>query len=144
MANTKELKKVSEYAIDKAAQAIGVTLERKSIRTGSVKLKTFDGVSSDEKTVAKVINHSGLTSGNNKPNAKIRNTFAECYFLSLTKALDKYLVMTDPDFYNIFKNESIGLLDSNNIKLLLVELPEEYRAIVSRVTRQASEEMKVN
>lgn len=141
MANTRELKKVTEYVIDKVSEILGVSLERRSIRIGNVKLKTFDGVSSDRKIVAKVINHSGLTSGNNKPNAKLRNTFAECYFLSLTEALDKYLVMTNPEFYHIFKEESAGMLESNNIKLLLVVLPEEYRSIVSRVTRQASEEM---
>lgn len=142
MANTRELKKVSEYAIRRVTEILEISLERRSIRIGNVKLKTFDGVSSDRKIVVKVINHGGFTSGNNKPNAKIRNTFAECYFLSLTEALDKYLVMTNPEFYHIFKEESIGLLESNNIKLLLVELPEEYLSIVSRVTRQASEEMK--
>ncbi|TEB12296.1 hypothetical protein Psfp_03777 [Pelotomaculum sp. FP] len=142
MANTRELKIVSEYAINKAAEVLGVTLERKSVRIGSIKSKIFDGVSSDGKIVAKVINHSGLTSGNNKPNAKIRNTFAECYFLSLTESLNRYLVMTDPEFYHIFKDESAGLLVANNIQLLLVELPTEYRNIVSRVTKQASEEMR--
>jgi len=141
MANTNELKKVSEFAIYKAAEILGVTLKRKAIRIGSNKYKTFDGVSADEHIVAKVINHSGLTSGNNKPSAKIRNTFAECYFLSLTGAKDKYLIMTDPEFYQIFQGESIGLLETNNIKLIFVELIEEYRTIVSQVTKQASEEM---
>lgn len=141
MANTSELKKVSKYTTDMAAKILGITLIRKSILIGSTKYKIFDGVSPDNRVVAKVINHSGFTSGKNKPSAKIRNTFAECYFLSLTGAECKYLIITDPEFYQIFKNESIGLLESNNIKLLLIELPEEYRSIVSLVTEQASEEM---
>ena len=141
MANTSELRKVSEYTIKKTAEMLEVTLGRKSTRIGSIKSKTFDGVSPDENTVVKVVNHSGFTSGNNKPSAKIRNTFAECYFLSLTKAFYKYLVITDPEFYRIFEDESAGLLDSNNIKLLFIDLPEEYRAIVSRVTGEASKEM---
>ena len=143
MANTKELKKVSEFAVSRAAETLGEILEMKVIQIGSSKYKTFDGVSADEYIVAKVINHSGLTSGNNKPNAKIRSTFAECYFLSLTGARDKYLIMTDPEFYQIFKDESIGLLETNNIKLILVELPEKYRTILSQVTKQASDEMNM-
>lgn len=141
MANTKELKIVSKYAIKKASEVLGVVLERKSVHIASKKSKIFDGVSTDGKIVAKVINHSGFTSGNNKPIAKIRNTFAECYFLSLTESLNRYLVMTDPEFYQIFKDESEGLLISNNIHLLLIELPSEYCDIVSRVMKQASEEM---
>lgn len=141
MANTRELKKVSEYATNKTAEMLDIALERKSIRIGSTKFKTFDGVSPDGNTVVKVINHSGRTSGNNKPSAKIRNTFAECYFLSLTKAKNRYLAMTDSEFYHIFKDESEGLLETNSIKLLLIQLPEDYRAIISRVTREASEEM---
>lgn len=141
MANTNALRKVSEFAVSRACEMLKVNLERKAIRIGTSKYKTFDGVSSDEHIVAKVINHSGLTSGNNKPSAKIRNTFAECYFLSLTRATDKYLVFTDHDFFQIFEEESIGLLETNNIKLIFIELPEEYRAIAFQVTKQASKEM---
>lgn len=82
MANTSELKKVSKFAIDKSGEMLGIFLLRESILVGGTKYKNFDGVSSDKKVVAKVINYSVLTSGKNKPRAKIRNTFAECYFLS--------------------------------------------------------------
>jgi hypothetical protein len=142
VANTNELKKVSEAVIKIASKKLCEPLQKRTIQIGNQKFKMFDGVSTDESVVAKVINHSGLTSGNNKPSAKIRNTFAECYFLSLTKAKIKYLIMTDHEFYNIFKDESNGLLEVNNIKLIFVELPEEYRAIASQVTKQASDEMK--
>lgn len=141
MANTNALKEVSEYAVIKASEMLGTALERKKISIGAFKQKTFDGVSADKQIVVKVINHSGFTSGNNIPTAKIRSTFADCYFLSLTGAKRKYLIMTNEDFYRIFMDESTGLLEVNDIKLIYIELPENYRSIATEVSKQASDEM---
>ena len=140
MADTSALKEVSEYAISQVALKLDASLTKKSVVIGTAnKLKAFDGVSKDADIVVKILNHSGFTSGGNKPSAKIRSTFADCYFLNLTKARHKILAFTNYEFYKIFSDESGSLLDG--IELMFVELPDHYKAIANRVTEQASEEM---
>lgn len=140
MADTSALKEVSEYVVNQVAQILNVNLSKKQVFIGSKKkVKTFDGVSKNAEIVVKVQHHSGNTSGGNKPTAKIRNTFADCYFLSLANAERKILVFTNQEYYEIFKNESDGLLEG--IELLLIELPNKYKMVAERVSKQASEEM---
>ena len=140
MANTSALKEVSEYAITKAEKLLGTTLERKKVPIGTLgKLKTFDGVSENKSIIVKVLNHSGLTSGRNKPSAKIRSTFADCYFLSLTSYSRKILILTNQEFYKIFKEDSYGLL--KDIEIMYIKLPDYYKSIASEVSTQASKEM---
>jgi hypothetical protein len=139
MADTSLLKPVSEYAVDEVSKKLNIKLARQKVKIGFNKEKTFDGVSIDGDIVIKVLNHSGLTSGGNIPSAKIRSTYADCYFLSLTKARKKVLVLTNKEFYDIFNHDSIGLL--NDIELMYIELSDKYKAITSEVSKLASDEM---
>lgn len=140
MANTNALKEVTEFAVDQASKLLNVSLSKRSIPVGSRnKRKEFDGVSANGDVVVKVLNHSGLTSGGKLPTAKIRNTYADCYFLNLTEAKNKYLVITNREFYDIFANKSDGFLE--DIKLLYINLPEKYSRIAQEVSMRASDEM---
>jgi len=140
MANTTELVKIKEYVISDLSKTLGLELKKKRLKLGTGnKIKQFDGVSYYSDVVIQVVNHSGLTSGGRKPSAKIKNTFGDLYFLNLTNATRKILVITDEEFYNIFKEDSNGLL--GDIELLYFELPKELKEIHKKVTKEASKEM---
>ena len=107
--------------------------------TPSLRTKVFDGVSKDGEVIVTVANNSGLTSGGKKPTGKLRSVFTTCYFLMLTQAKRRILVLTDKEFYDIFERDSDGLL--KGIELVYVALPSEIEEIKRSVTIKASEEM---
>lgn len=140
MANTNALKKITEYVIINLSEPLCKKLKPGKVLAGTKgKLKEFDGVSDDCSIVVEVINHGGYTSGGKLPTAKIKNTFSDCYFLSLTKAEKKILAFTNKEFYLIFKEKSDGYIE--DIELRYVELPDEYRKIADSVLNSASDEM---
>lgn len=140
MANTSDLKIVKDYVVEQMAIRYGKKLTRKAIEIGLYgKCKEFDGVSERRDVVITVVNHSGKTKGKKKPAGKINKAFAECYFLSLTDAVKKVLVITDEDFFNIFMEASFGI--RGDIDILHFRLPSEMEAIVARVVKNASDEM---
>lgn len=144
MANTQELKKIKDYAINKLSDELGQRLVNKQVRiglstNGSSRLKEFDGVSEDREIIITVASNSGYTSGGRKPTGKIRSVYASCYFLNLTRASKKVIVLTDPEFYEIFRKDSDGLL--NGIELKYINLPAELKEIAKKVKDDASREM---
>ncbi|MEA5058470.1 MAG: hypothetical protein VB049_00300 [Candidatus Pelethousia sp.] len=140
MANTSALKAVTNFAIQEVAKDLKIELAPQKIYIGNEGVtKKFDGVSLNKDIIVKVINHSGYTSGNKLPTGKIRNTFADCYFLSLTKANSKILAVTNQEFYKIFNAQSKGLL--GEIQLKYIELPDELKEIARKVSQDASREM---
>lgn len=140
MANTSALKVVTHFAVQNVSKDLKIELYPEKVYIGNEGVtKKFDGVSLNKDIIVKVINHSGYTSGNKLPTGKIRNTFADCYFLSLTNAKTKILAVTNQEFYKIFKAESKGLL--GNIQLEYIELPDELKEIARKVAKDASEEM---
>lgn len=140
MANTSELKKITEYAVNVVANDLKVTLIPGQFNLGIYGAKKrFDGISLDRDIVVKIINHSGYTSGGKLPVGKIKSTFADCYFLSLTKANMKILALTNKEYFYIFQKESYGLL--NDIVLKYIELPDDLMKIAQEVARTASAEM---
>jgi len=144
MANTKDLKIITDFAIKQLSNELRHKLTSKKVligisSDGTSRFKKFDGVSDDGEIVVALANNSGYTSGGKKPTGKIRSVFALCYFLSLTQAKRKILILTDSEFYNIFQKESDGLL--NGIELRYVDLPHELKEIAKRVKDNASREM---
>lgn len=144
MANTSQFNIIKDYVIAEMSKKLKVELKTKKIQigissNGTVREKKFDGVSKNCDIVIVVSNNSGYTSGGKKPTGKIRSVFASCYFLSLTKAKKKILILTDKEFYEIFKKESDGLL--KEIELQYFSLPDDMEEIKSAITRKASEEM---
>ena len=100
----------------------------------------FDAVSDDETIVSAIKSHSGLTSGGNRPGAKILACYAELYYLLQIEAPHRLLVMTNPEFFEIFSHDSRGRLHPD-LELKLVRLPAEMQVRIDGVTRAASEEM---
>lgn len=96
---------------------------------GSVREHEFDLVSSDGKIVGEIKTFEPLPSGSAharyRPSAKIGATFQACYLLEKVKAERKILVLTDSEFYEIFRDESDGII-SRDIQILLI--PVQMRA----------------
>lgn len=100
----------------------------------------FDAVSADRSVVAAIKSNSGLTSGGNRPGAKILSCYAELYYLLQMDAPHRMLVMTNPEFFDIFSRDSAGRLHPD-LELKLVRLPVEMQARIDGVTQAASQEM---
>ncbi|XES78565.1 MAG: hypothetical protein ACBZ72_06755 [Candidatus Bathyarchaeia archaeon] len=83
----------------------------------------FDLVSFDCKIVAEVKAHT-MTKTGNIPSAKIDNTYTACSMLEKVNAEKKFLLLTDMDFYMVFKRYSNGKIDE---KIVIQLIPEENR-----------------
>lgn len=140
MADTHDLKEITKFAIEVVSKRLNIILKSKEVPVGSQgKVKKFDGASNDNDVVVNVINNSGYTSSGKLPSAKIRSTYADCYFLNLTNAKIKILAITNEEFFNIFNKNSKGLLEG--IELMYIELPDNLKEIASNVAKIASMEM---
>ncbi len=140
MSDTSALKEIKKYVVGELTKDLRVPLYTKKVKIGDEgRQKQFSCVSAGEDIIATVLNHGGRTSGGNMPTAKIRSTYADCYFLSLTGAKRKIIVLTNPEFFQIFKEDSEGML--RDIELLYFKLPEELDNRVKKVIKGASQEM---
>jgi hypothetical protein len=102
--------------------------------------REFDAVSDDLSIVASIKAHSGLTSGGRNPSAKISSALLEVYFLTLVPAEVKLLILTDPEFFDIFAKNTAGRV-APGIAVERMALPAKMQAAVREVTRSASIEM---
>lgn len=100
----------------------------------------FDAVSSDGRIVAEIKTASGRTSGGKHPSGKRASAFEQLYFLSLTKAELKLLILTDIEFFEIMQAKTAGIIPTQ-IQLLQCPLPANLAEIVLSVTSEASEEI---
>lgn len=102
--------------------------------------REFDAVSDDSTIVVSIKTSSGLTSGGNIPGGKINGCIADLYYLSLIDAPVRRLVLTNPDFYEIFTKRMSGALPEG-VEVTLVPLPPGLQTEVDRVIREASDEI---
>lgn len=100
----------------------------------------FDAVSADGQIVADIKSSTGKTSSGKYPSGKVAVAYKDLYFLSLVKAKRRILVLTDPDFYEIFESNSDGKL-MPGLELMLVPLPPELQRQAQLVHQAASQEM---
>ena len=100
----------------------------------------FDAVSDDGSVIASIKANSGLTSGGNHPTGKVATCLNEVYFLTLVTAPTRLLVLTNPEFKEIFQRTTAGKI-APGIEVILVPLPVEMQETVDGVTRKASDEM---
>jgi hypothetical protein len=101
--------------------------------------REFDAVSADGTVVVSIKTSSGLTSGGHIPGGKI-NGCIDLYYLSLLSAPVRRLVLTNPEFYEIFVKRMTGALPEG-VEVRLVPLPPELQTEVDLVIREASEEI---
>lgn len=143
MANTHLMKTLVEpYVREQLAAQFGQPFTAQFLPLPGGGRHEFDAVSEDRAVVTSIKSHSGLTSGGNRPGAKIQACYAELYYLAQVVAPSRVLVMTNPEFFEIFERDSRGrgrLVPW--IDLALVPLPPEIQRSVDEVTRAASAEM---
>ena len=68
----------------------------------------------------------------NIPAAKLAGVYKDLYFLSLVKAQSKILVLTDPEFHDMFKKDCNGILPPQTV-LQHIQLSEALQSEVSKL-----------
>ena len=137
MANTNFLKeRVEPYVRQWLARKFGQLFEKQFLPLTRVKDNAksheFDAVSQSKKIICAIKTASWKTSGGRRGSGKIQGAYAEIYFLDHVDAEEKYLVLTDAEFYENLKRDSHGRLPSN-IGLLYCELPESLKIEVDKI-----------
>lgn len=141
MADTSKLNKVTKYVLEKLSNEFGKELTKQKIRIGNSNLyKEFSGVSKNKDIIVLICHHSGKTKGGNLPSAKLDSLFSKCYFMEKTEANKKIIYFTNKEFYEIFNKKSLGIISGIELKVFDY-LPYEYKTILDKVIKDASEEM---
>lgn len=142
MANTNEIKsKVHPYVRKWLERKYGVAFGRNKLPLRDCEgTHEFAAVSTDGKIVAQIKVASGPTSGGKHPSGKRASAVEQLYFLLLTNAKTKLLILTDLEFLEIMKARLRGILPSS-IQLQHCPLPARLAALVQSVTSKASEEI---
>ena len=97
-------------------------------------------MSEDRKIVCGIKTASWTTSGGKRGAGKIQGAYAELYFLSLVSAEQKYLVLTDQEFYERFRDDSRGKLVPD-ADLLWCKLSEELQREVAAIRAESQKEL---
>lgn len=145
MANTSDLKEIKKYVVEKLSKEMGIQLVPKKIllgvtAEGEERFKDYDGVSQDGSLIVFISNSGGKTTGGNLPNGKLNTLYRICWFLNLTKANRKILILTNKELFDIFKKDSDGFL--SGIEIRYFKLPEHLEDAAEEVRKKASDEMK--
>lgn len=141
MADTSFLRyTVEPWVRDRLTERYDVGFESRRLRLSPGGTREFDAVSRDLSVVASIKAHSGLTSGGRNPSAKISSALLEVYFLSLIESHRRLLILTNPDFYEIFTRRTNGQVP-DFISVELISLPPTMQIAVDQVTSRASREM---
>jgi len=107
---------------------------------GEPKKHEFDAVSGDGEIVCGIRTSSWKTSGGKRGSGKVAEAYQEIYFLNLVRANQRFLVLTDPEFFERFGRESTGKLVSG-VELLHCPLPGELLARVEAIRVKAQDEV---
>jgi hypothetical protein len=137
MANTTFLKeKVEPHVREWLAEKFGKPFGSKFLPLvrveGTAKTHEFDAVSEDKKIVCGIKTASWKTGGGRRGAGKIQGAYAEIYFLDHVDAQEKYLVLTDPEFFENLTRNSQGRLPAD-IRLLYCKLSEELKKEVDEI-----------
>jgi hypothetical protein len=103
-------------------------------------LHEFDAISENNRIVVSVKASTGLTKRGKYPSAKVSNANAELLFLSLLKGKRRILVLTDPEFFEIFSRVSDGRRPKE-VELLHVPLPALLQSRVHAARETAAAEV---
>ena len=109
MANTSYLRYTVEPWIREQLRGIyAQDFESRILQLGPGGMHEFDAVSADLSVVASIKANSGLTSGGNFPTGKVATCLNEVYYLSLVTAPTRLLILTNPQFHEIFLRATVG------------------------------------
>lgn len=148
MANTNALKeRVEPFVRDWLASKFGkpfrfqfLPLTGAKGRDGKPATHEFDAVSEDREIVCGIKTASWKTSGGKRGAGKIQGAYAEIYFLSLVEANQKYLILTDLEFFENLKKDSKGKL-APGIELLHCPLPDDLKREVDAIRTESRREL---
>lgn len=118
----------------------GVRFESKVLTLISGGTHEFDAVATDGSIVASIKSHSGKTARGKRPAAKYQACLAEVYFLSLVDAPKRVLVLTTPDWHEMFVRYIKGRL-APGVEIELLKLSPELQAQVDKIRDVASDEV---
>jgi hypothetical protein len=99
----------------------------------------FDAVSDNGKIVAS-IKTAAVAAGGRHPSGRVVDCFAELYFLSVLRARRRLLVLTSPEFHELFLTIARGKL-APGIEIVHIPLSAQTQARVSAVQKAASDEV---
>ncbi len=145
MADTQFLKfKIEPYVRDRLAERFGKPFRSEFLELSGVEgapaNHEFDAVSDDRKVVCGIKTASWTTSGGKRGAGKIQGAYAELYFLDHVDAEQKYLILTDSEFFKNLGRDSKGKLPPN-IGLLHCELPDELKKEVEAIRTKSRDEV---
>jgi hypothetical protein len=137
MANTTFLKEtveryVRECLCEKFGQSFTSEILVLTRVQGQAHTHEFDAVSEDRKIVCSIKTASWKTGGGKRGSGKIQGAYAEIYFLDHVDAEQKYLVLTDAEFYENLKRNLQGRL-APGISLFNCELPDDLKKEVDNI-----------
>lgn len=141
MANTMLLKgDVEVYVREKLAVEFGLPFSSMRLTVKGGGDHEFDAVSEDGSIVAGIKTSSGRTSGGRFPSGKNKDALAEVYFLTQVEAQERLLVLTNPEFLDLFMRRNRGKIDPA-VEVRLIELPVALKKAVDQIRQAASDEM---
>ena len=105
-------------------------------KDGTFAVHKFDAVSEDNTIVASIKSHSWLTSGGNLPSGKIGQIYQSLYFLNLTNARTKLLILTDRKAYDGFLKLCDGKI-AEDIEIKVCQLTHELQQTVIEVPKES-------
>jgi hypothetical protein len=101
----------------------------------------FDAVSEDRKIICGIKASSWKTESGKRGAGKIAEAYMEIYFLDHVEAEQKYLVLTDTEFFQNLQKHAKGRL-AKGIDLLHCELPPDLKVEVSRMREESRAELR--
>ena len=81
-----------------------------------------------------------MTAGGKNPSGKIKDCIAELYFLSLVDVPTRILVLTTPEFHQLFVKQMAGAV-ADGLTIECCPLPVDLQKKVNEVVKLASAEV---
>lgn len=147
MADTRAYHEVEAYIRDEVlpAQFIDHHFHKERVtigmkHDGTLAMHEFDAVSEDGLIVISVKAGAGRTSGGRAPTGQIKDCYTEVLFLSMTKAEERFLAITDRELHDVFSKVSDGKLPGC-VKLIWFPLPKQIEDKLRAARSKASKEV---
>ncbi|HEV7649657.1 MAG TPA: hypothetical protein VGP26_16045 [Actinophytocola sp.] len=140
MANTRYLTSAIEDEVrHRLSELYQNSFHRRRLQLQTGGEHEFDAVSDNGRIVASI--KTASTAGGRHPSGRVVNCFAELYFLSLVRARRRLLVLTSPEFHELFRTVAQDKVAAG-IEIVHFPLSVDVQARVSAVQRAAGEEIQ--
>jgi hypothetical protein len=137
MVSTRQLTTaVADHVRDVLSAQYQTVFRRQRLRLQPGGYHEFDAVSENGRVVASVKTAAG---GGRHPAGAAANCLAELYFLSNAQARRRILVLTSPEFHELFRTAMAGKIP-NNVEIIHIPLPPDVESRVAAVQRSGTDE----